>query len=70
MPVCDHHLIARLPDAVIEEILVKRLRCYLDATTVLEQNVVNPVLLEIAHDGLAAKLLKPVMKNPMTPPTT
>ncbi|MGH3428697.1 MAG: diiron oxygenase [Pseudonocardiaceae bacterium] len=55
MPVCDHHLVTRLPDAVIEEILTQRLYCYLDATTVLEQNVVNPVLLEIAHDGLAVE---------------
>lgn len=55
MPVCDHQLIARLPDAVIEEMLIKRLYCYLDVTTVLEQNAVNPVLLEIAHDGLAVE---------------
>lgn len=55
MPVCDHQLVARLPDAVIEEMLIKRLYCYLDVTTVLEQNAVNPVLLEIAHDGLAVE---------------
>jgi hypothetical protein len=55
-PTAAHPLVtARGPDQV-EHLLVRRLYSYLDFTTVLEQEIVNPVVLRLSRDAYGLEL--------------
>jgi hypothetical protein len=50
VPACQHPAVIALGPKVIRSLLVHRLYLYLEFTEVLELEVVNPVLLELAHN--------------------
>src|SRR5688500_14218162 len=55
-PVTLHPLVSRLGQRVVEEILVQNLYTYLDATTIIEAEVVNTVAKDIVQGTLGVYL--------------
>lgn len=61
-PIESHDRVARLSRAAREEVLTRRLYLYFDFTTVLEQEIVNPVLVSLAKGDVVPQL-SPVMRT-------
>lgn len=59
-PICRHPIIADLGPSAIREILVQHLYGYLDFTAVFEQEVINPVVAQIAKRAIGVELPEPV----------
>ncbi|MGN9891771.1 diiron oxygenase [Micromonospora sp. L31] len=55
-PVASHRLVRGRRQSQVNEILVRRLYLYLDFTTVLEQEIVNPVLVALSKGEAGADL--------------
>jgi hypothetical protein len=60
VPACRHPLVRERGRAAVGELLVRRLYTYLDFTTLLEADAVNPVLSHIALRRLPAELPGPM----------
>lgn len=61
-PIAEHERVTRLSPRACEEILTRRLYSYFDFTTVLEQEIVNPVLVSLAKGELISHL-SPAMRT-------
>jgi hypothetical protein len=55
-PVVSHPLVVQRGGGSVEELLTRRLYSYLDFTTVLEQEIVNPVVLRLSRDAFGLSL--------------
>jgi P-aminobenzoate N-oxygenase AurF len=55
-PVIRHPLTLSCGEEVTEEILTQRLYAYLDFTTILEQQIVNPVVIRLSRDAFGIQL--------------
>lgn len=56
LPVCSHSLFRdQGGEGAVRDVLARRLYVYLDFTTILEQLVINPVVLGIAHQEFGLK---------------
>ena len=55
-PAAGHPLVIGYGKAAVDELLVRRLYAYLDFTTILEQEIVNPVVLRLSRDSFGLEL--------------